>query len=157
MKLRLIAGISTVMASLIALPAFANPDLYVVNFHQNDNVKSQRLSPTLKTGLSMAQVAAEEVLIDTSNAAKWEKAAHAAIDRQIVPVFNRWVGLPGFAAVVDAKTKEVVGCVNADFTADEIADELKKMAAIRTDQPYMSQASTRAKSTHCPAAFNKLN
>jgi len=51
--------------------------------------------------------------------AKWEKGAHEAFDRDIVPVFNQWVGLPGFAAIVDAKSKRVIGCVNSTFPSTQ--------------------------------------
>jgi len=68
-------------------------------------------------------------------------------------VFNKWVGLPGFAAVVDAKSKRVIGCVNGKFDASEMAQELRKMASKASGQAYMSNASTR-KTTQCPPTFN---
>jgi len=96
---------------------------------------------------------AEHVIIDTSTAAKWEKGAHEAFDRDIVPVFNKWVGLPGFAAVVDAKSKRVIGCVNSTFSSSEMAAEIRDMASRASGSAYMSNAST-GKSTQCPAAHN---
>jgi hypothetical protein len=98
----------------------------------------------------------ESVVIDTSTAAKWEKGAHEAFDRDIVPVFNKWVGLPGFAAVVDARSKRVIGCVNSQFSSSEMAQEIRRMASQATGSAYMSNASTRSKTTKCPEAHNKL-
>lgn len=156
MKLRFVAAMSALMLSAIAMPAFAGPDLYVVNFHDNKDMRSQQWSPTLRSGLSQAQINAEEVMIDTTTAAKWEKGAHEAMDRQIVPVFNRWVGLPGFAVVIDARSKQVMGCMSSEFNADEIAAELRKMAASARGEAYITRASIPLKSTACPQAYNKI-
>ncbi len=132
----------------------ASPDVYVVNFRNDNDTKSQTLDATLPSAVAIAGVNAEQVVIDTSTAAKWEKGAHAAFDRDIVPVFNKWVGLPGFAAVVDAKTKRVIGCVNSSFGTNEIASELRRMASRATGKAYVSNASISTKTTRCPAAHN---
>lgn len=133
--------------------AFAT-DVYVVNFRNAKDVKSQQLDGQLASALAISGVNAEEVVIDTTTAAKWEKGAHEAFDRDIVPVFNKWVGLPGFAAVVDAKTKRVIGCVNSTFDANEMAREIRSMASRAQGSAYLSNASISAKTTRCPAAHN---
>jgi len=104
--------------------AFAT-DVYVVNFRNAKDVKSQQLD-----------------------------GAHEAFDRDIVPVFNQWVGLPGFAAVVDAKSKRVIGCVNSTFDANEMAREIRQMASKAQGSAYLSNASVSSKTTRCPAAHN---
>ena len=143
-----------VTASITA-PAFAaSPDVYVVNFRNAEDTNSTRLDGQLASALAISGVNAEEVIIDTSTAAKWEKGAHEAFDRDIVPVFNQWVGLPGFAAVVDAKTKRVIGCVNSAFSADEMAEKIRQMASTSSGSAYLSRASVSTKTTRCPAAHN---
>ena len=134
--------------------AASSPDVYVVNFRNNNDAQSQRLDSALASAVPMAGVNAKEVVIDTSNAAKWEKGAYDAFDYDIVPIFNKWVGLPGFAAVVDAKSKRVLGCVNPSFEPREIAQELRKMTAQAKGQAYMSNASVGGKTTRCPAPHN---
>ncbi len=152
--------ISTVLAAVLfttsfAAPAFAaSPDVYVVNFRNADDNNSMRLDSQLASAVAISGVNAEEVVIDTSTAAKWEKGAHEAFDRDIVPVFNQWVGLPGFAAIVDANSKKVIGCVNSTFSADEMADKIRQMAATSSGSAYMSRASISSKTTRCPAAHN---
>jgi len=84
----------------------------------------------------------------------FRNAAHEAFDRDIVPVFNKWVGLPGFAAVVDAKSKRVIGCVNSTFDANEMASEIRKMASRAQGSAFLSNASVSTKTTRCPAAHN---
>ena len=141
--------------SVLGGTAFANSaDVYVVNFRSDQSVESQNLDNELKTALSMVNENVEHVVIDTSSAAKWEKSAHEAFDREIVPVFNKWVGLPGFAAIIDAGTKQVIGCVNGEFNANEIAKEIQRMASQAQGQAYFSRTSF-TKSTNCPAAHNK--
>jgi len=146
---------AAIVTTAFAAPAFAaSPDVYVVNFRNAQDNNSLRLDSQLSSALAISGVNAEEVVIDTSTAAKWEKGAHEAFDRDIVPVFNKWVGLPGFAAVIDAKTKRVIGCVNSTFSANEMADKIRQMAATSTGSAYMSRASISTKTTRCPAAHN---
>lgn len=153
---KLIALLSAaVLTSTFGATAFAaSPDVYVVNFRADTSAESAQLDAQLASAMAIAGVQAEEITIDTSTAAKWEKGAHTAFDHDIVPVFNKWVGLPGFAAVVDAKSKRVIGCVNSRFDASEMAQELRKMASRASGSAYLSNASTRAKTTKCPPAFN---
>ena len=142
-------------AAAISADAFAaSPDVYVVNFRNDKNTESQVLDTQLSTALALVGGNAEEVVIDTSTAAKWEKGAHEAFDRNIVPVFNQWVGLPGFAAVVDADAKRIIGCVNSQFNANEMAREIEKMTARAKGQAFTSRASTGGKTTKCPPAYN---
>lgn len=146
---------ATLVTAAFAAPTFAaSPDVYVVNFRNAEDNNSARLDGELSTALAISGVNAEEVVIDTSTAAKWEKGAHEAFDRDIVPVFNQWVGLPGFAAVVDAKSKRVIGCVNSAFSANEMADKIREMASASSDSAYLSRASISSKTTRCPAPHN---
>jgi len=153
MKKTILLGLST-LALVCAAPMASASDVYVVNFRNTKDVNSQRLDSRLASALAISGVNAEEVVIDTSSAAKWEKGAHEAFDRDIVPVFNQWVGLPGFAAVVDAKSKRVLGCVNSTFDANEMAREIRTMAAKAQGSAYLSNASMNTKTTRCPAAHN---
>ena len=153
-KLVAILG-ATALTAAFGTSAFAtSPDVYVVNFRKDGNTESAKLDRELYPAIAMSGTSAEEVTIDISNAAKWEKGAHEAFDRDIVPVFNKWVGLPGFAAIVDAKSKRVLGCVNGTFDASEIAEQIRKMSAQANGQGFVSNASTRTKTTQCPPAFN---
>ncbi len=153
---KLVAFLSaTALTAAFGANAFASsPDVYVVNFRSDDSTESLKLDSELLSAMAMVGGNIEQVTIDTSNAAKWEKSAHEAFDRDIVPLFNKWVGLPGFAAIVDAKSKRVIGCVNSKFSSSEIADQVRKMSARASGSAYMSNASTRSKTTQCPAAHN---
>jgi len=155
MKIASVALASALLSLVIAAPAFAAPDVYVVNFRHAEDARSQQLDSQLATALQIAQVNAEEVVVDTTTAAKWEKSAHDAFNRDIVPVFNKWVGLPGFAAVVDAKSKSIIGCLDASRSASDMARDIKTMAFTASGQPRITRASTGAAGSPCPATFNQ--
>ena len=162
----------------IATPAYAaSPDIYVVNFRNIEDANSTKLDGKLSTALAIAGVNAKEIVIDTSTANMWEKGAYAAFEHDIVPIFNQWVGLPGFAAVVDAQSKRVIGCVNSAFSANEMANEIRNMALASVGAAIVSKAnladdfwqgqtttplgqshiiktSVTTKTTKCPAAHN---
>ncbi len=149
-----IIAISMLTATFATAAFSASPDVYVVNFRNEKSPESQALDARLNPALANAGVKLEHVVIDTTTAARWEKGAHEAFDRNIVPVFNQWVGLPGFAAVVDAKTKKVLGCLNANFSPNEIANEIKRMSSTASGAAYISRAAFTSKSTECPPAYN---
>lgn len=158
MKMRKLVAFLSAAALTTAMGATAlasSADVYVVNFRSDTSSESQALDSQLNSALGLLQGNVEQVVIDTSNAAKWEKGAHEAFDRDIVPVFNKWVGLPGFAAVVDAGSKRVIGCVNSTFSASEMADEIRRMASKAQGSAYFSRTSTRTKTTSCPPAHNQ--
>ncbi|NNE57791.1 MAG: hypothetical protein HKN36_06750 [Hellea sp.] len=149
-----ILSVAALTAAFGATAYASSPDVYVVNFRNDQSAESQQLDRELNSAMSMVGGSAEQVIIDTSNAAKWQKGAHEAFDRDIVPVFNQWVGLPGFAAIVDANSKQVIGCVNSSFSSAEIAEQVRAMASRAAGNAQLSTASTRMKTTQCPAAHN---
>ena len=66
---------AALVTTAFAAPAFAtSPDVYVVNFRNAQDNNSVRLDSELSSALVISGVNAEEVIIDTSTAAKWEKA-----------------------------------------------------------------------------------
>lgn len=145
----------TILLMSVGSTAYAAaPDVYVVNFKNEKNAESQRLDAQLYSALSMVDRKVEHVVIDTTTAARWEKGAHEAFDRDIVPVFNKWVGLPGFAAIVDARSKNILGCVNGNFNATEMARHISTMAAQVSGEAYLSNTSF-GKTTKCPPTFNE--
>jgi len=149
------AAVPMALSLMVAAPAFASPDVYLVNFRHAKNTQSQQLDSQLPTAIALAKINAEEVIIDTTTAAKWEKSAHDAFNRNIIPVFNKWVGLPGFVAVVDAKSKTVIGCIDATRTASDMALDMKTMAGAASGEARLVHASTAAAGSPCPATFNQ--
>jgi len=161
---------ATICLGMAATTLAHATDIYVVNFRNAQDKNSQQFDGQLASALAISGIDAKEIVIDTSTAAKWEKSAHDAFDHDIVPVFNQWVGLPGFAAIVDANSKRVIGCVNTAFAVNEMAAKIRQMASKAKGSAYLSNAdyefsmdekykyivrtSTTTKTTRCPAAHN---
>ena len=62
------------LTSAFGATAFAaTPDVYVVNFRNEKNTESQSLDRHLNSALTMVGTSVEEVVIDTTTAARWEK------------------------------------------------------------------------------------
>jgi len=168
----LLAGCSTTANSsknISSSYGSSSPDVYAVLFINSADESSLSLERKLSTVIAKLTTNPVEIVhINTSTAAKWEKGAHEAFDRDIVPVFSKWVGLPGFAAIVDAKSKLVMGCVYDVHSEIELFQALEKFGAESHGDGYLSSASFNgtnysslfheieftAKTTRCPPAHN---
>lgn len=127
------------------------PDVLVVKFRADDCANCGVMENQLASAMSMVNsTKVKQVTIDTSTPILWEKSAHEAFDHNVVPIFNKWVGLTGFAAVVDARSGKTIGCVNDSDDVSKMANLIKKTAGIA----HMSPASTRATGFACPPAKN---
>ena len=146
------ALLGTVVFSMGAANAFAaSPDVYVIKFRADDCQTCTTMENKVSTAMAMVNSASvEEVTIDSSNAARWEKSAHTAFDRNVVSQFNKWVGKTGFVAVVDAKTRRTIGCVSDTDSEYKIANFIKSAAGLPGDH----QVSNRSSQFRCPAAQN---
>ena len=142
-----------------ALPAAAQisqPELYVVMFRADWCAPCKVVEPRLNGALrSLGDPSIEPVMFDISDPGLGEVAAHRAFDREIVPQYNRWLGLTGFAAIIDATSKQTLGCVNSKFSADEIAQEVRRHTLMAAGRAVKTDASTFQKTTECPPAHNK--
>lgn len=141
-------------ALLTAFSASANAaDVVVMKFRADECVSCPVMENSVDTAVAMVgQEKVKSVTIDISNAALWEKSAHEAFDADVVPVFNTYVGLTGFTAVVDKKTRKAIGCVNENYNANDVAELIKRAANIAST----TRASTPIQNFRCPPAFNKL-
>ena len=128
-------------------------DVVVMKFRADECASCPSMENSVDTAVAMVgQDKVKTVTVDISNAALWEKSAHEAFDADVVPVFNTYVGLTGFTAVVDSRTRRTIGCVNENYNANDVADLIKRAANIATT----TRASTPVQNFRCPPAFNKL-
>ena len=136
--------------SLSASNAFA-ADVTIVKFQSNDCATCSIVDNQLNSAMAMAATdRVEAITIDSSNGLKWEVSAHTAFDKNVVPQFNKWVGLTGFAAIVDTKTQRTLGCVNDKTDVYKAANFIKKSAGL----PYDRAVSNRSSEFQCPPTFN---
>ena len=134
----------------ISASAMPQPDLYVVMFRADWCPPCKVVEPRLDTALgNLRDPGIEYVEIDISNPSLSELGAHAAFDRDIVDQYNRWLGLTGFAAIIDATTKQTLGCVNTLY------DDQAMTAHIRNLKTYAVRDATSFDLT-CPEPNNPL-
>ena len=106
----------------------ASPELYVVMFRADWCPPCKVVEPAIDTALrSLSDPSIEYVEIDISHPSLSELSAHRAFDRDIVAQYNRWLGLTGFAAIVDATNKQTLGCVNMMYDAQSMATHIRNL------------------------------
>jgi thiol-disulfide isomerase/thioredoxin len=123
----------------------ATPDVYVVMFRADYCAPCKVVEPALSQALnSLSDPRIEYVHIDIG-AGNGEKNAHLVFDRGIVPQYNMWLGVTGFAAIIDGSTKQTLGCVNMTYDAGSMTMHIRNLqTAAQQDQATFDLT--------CPAA-----
>lgn len=103
------------------------PDVYVVMFRADWCAPCKVVEPRLNDALrSLQDPRIEYVNIDISNdQGSWN--ANAVFDRGIVEQYNRWMGVTGFAAVIDGDTKRTLGCLNISYDTNAMATHIRNL------------------------------
>ena len=150
-KFTVLLGTAFLALSVSAANAAERPDVYVVKFRADNCQQCVQLDSQLHNAMSMVNSPrVEEVTIDSSNGLKWEVSAHTAFDRNIVPQFNKWVGLTGFVAVIDRETRQTIGCVDSKDDTYKMANFIKSAVQL----PHETAVSNRNGQFSCPPTFN---
>lgn len=123
---------SALLAAIIAMPTQAQmrpaPAIYVVMFHADWCGPCKVVEPNLKHALeALRDPSIEHIVIDITYPHTSERSAHLAFDRNIVRQYNEWMGVTGFAAIIDADTKNTLGCVNLMYDASSMATHIKNL------------------------------
>ena len=128
-KTALLAGATLFgMAAPMSATAATNPDMYVVVFRADWCGPCKILEPPLQQAMrNLRDPGIEYVVIDISNPGISEISSHRAFDRQIVPQYNKWLGVTGFAVMIDGDTKRTLGCVNRTYDAGSMTMHIKNL------------------------------
>jgi len=120
---------TTFAATISQASALATkPDIYVVMFTANWCAPCRVVEPKIQQALGNLKDSSIEYLdIDISSPALSEVGAHKAFDREIVAQYNGWLGVTGFAAIIDADTKRTLGCVNMLYDVDSMATHIRNL------------------------------
>ena len=149
----LLLGMSAPAAAQTMDAAHATPaptELYVVMFRADWCPPCKIVEPAIDTALNnLRDPSIEYVEIDISDPGSSEIGAHRAFDLEIVPQYNKWLGLTGFAAIVDATNKNTLGCVNRLYDAESMATHIRNL------KTYAVQDAASFDLT-CPEANNPL-
>ena len=133
------------LGSLTQAYSVSTPDIYVVMFRADYCAPCKVVEPALYQALNtLADPRIEYVHIDIG-AGNGEKNAHTVFDRGIVQQYNNWLGVTGFAAIIDGDTKQTLGCVNLTYDTDSMAAHIRNLQSIaQQNQPSFDIT--------CPAA-----
>lgn len=104
------------------------PEIYVVMFRADWCGPCKIIEPKISQALqSLSDPKIEYVTIDISNPMVSEVSAHTAFDRNIVAQYNQWLGVTGFAVIVDGDTKKTLGCVNMLYDVPAMTSHIKNL------------------------------
>ena len=105
----------------------SSPDVYVVMFRADWCPPCKVVEPRLHQALySLKDPNIEFVNIDIS-AGRGDINAHTVFDRGIVKQYNSWMGVTGFAAIIDGDTKRTLGCINITYDSHSMATHIKNL------------------------------
>ncbi|PHR90995.1 MAG: hypothetical protein COA69_13135 [Robiginitomaculum sp.] len=122
--------------TLVTVPAYAHnqtnalpkPEIYVVMFRADWCGPCKIVEPNLKHALAtLRDPEIEQIVIDITNSLLSERSAHAAFDHNIVAQYNKWMGVTGFAAIIDADTKATLGCVNMLYDVGAMTAHIRNL------------------------------
>lgn len=151
---KLFKTVLTATALTLGLGSIGNtmqptPDVYVMMFSADYCAPCRIVEPRLNQALlNLRDPGIEYVNIDIS-AGNGDLNAHTVFDRGLVTQYNTWLGVTGFAAIVDGDTKRTMGCININYDADSMAMHIKNLKA-------MAKANKASFDTTCPEPNNPI-
>lgn len=133
------------MGSFTQAYQVATPDVYVVMFRADYCAPCKVVEPALNQALTnLSDPRIEYVHIDIG-AGNGERNAHTVFDRGIVHQYNMWLGVTGFAAIIDGDTKQTLGCLNLTYDANSMTSHIRNLqAAAQQNQPSFDITCPRA-------------
>jgi len=135
MKKIISSALSALVLSGLAGSAHAQmqpqPVMKIVKFRAEWCGPCKIMEPALDRALqSLGDPSLQLINIDTTNAVTSEAAAYTAFNSDIVQQYNQWLGLTGFAVMIDADTKNTLGCINMTYSADLMATHIANLKGL---------------------------
>lgn len=104
------------------------PVMQIVKFRAEWCGPCKIMEPSLDNALARLNDPSLQLInIDTTNGVTSQQAAHNAFDADVVQQYNQWLGLTGFAVMIDADTKNMLGCVNMTYGPDMMATHIANL------------------------------
>jgi thiol-disulfide isomerase/thioredoxin len=130
-KYKLPAALSLMLAAFFmptTVQAYGEPDMYVVMFRSDTCPPCRIVEPNLHKALTnLSDPRIEYVTFDRSNRATSLQSEHRAFDRSLVRQYNKWLGMTGFAAIIDGDTKRTLGCVNVRYDVKSMTQHIRNL------------------------------
>ncbi len=123
-----ILGAAITLGAAMTAKAQQRPDMYVVMFRADWCAPCKVVEPNLQRALKiLGDPGIKFINIDITDPLRSERSAHLAFDAAIVKQYNQWYGTTGFAAMIDADTKNTLGCVTIIYDANTMARHIKNL------------------------------
>lgn len=136
------------LATPVAGEARKAPVLKIVNFTAEWCPNCRIFDPNLHAALERFDDGSVElVTIDITDAAAWDASTERAIEANIIPIYNGYVGITGLAVMVAADTGERIECLNRTLDTDGIAMMIDRS---RTRVGETAPGSRAVRSVMCP-------
>ena len=127
-KILIISGILAVLGLSYLAQAQQPPVMYVVMFRADWCGPCKIVEPNLDRALRQLNDPSIKVItIDVTDGPRTERSAYTAFDNNIVSQYNQWYGVTGFAAMIDADTKNTLGCVNMMYDAGSMVAHIRNL------------------------------
>ncbi len=130
MRILFVLFVSMVSTWLFSSASHAQqrPDMYVVMFRADWCGPCKIVEPNLRKAMKgLADPSIQSLMIDISDPQRSEVSAMTAFDHRIVPQYNQWFGVTGFAAIIDADTKNTLGCVNMTYDPETMMRHIRNL------------------------------
>ena len=124
LALSLFFGMSSISSAYQTVEA---ADIYVVMFRADWCAPCKIVEPRLEEVIATLQDPKIEYINIDISAGNGAWNANTVFDKEIVPQYNMWMGITGFAAIIDADTKETLGCVNMTYNRDAMKRHLSNL------------------------------
>ncbi len=113
------------------------------------------LEPVLEQAMVQAVgVPVELVVLDFTDAARWDQSIEIALDHDVVGIYNAYAGITGLVVLTSADTGERIDCINRTFSAPAMVHAMEKaVLTVQTTPP----GDRSAKSVFCPPGRAPLN
>ena len=107
------------------------PSMQVVKFRADWCGPCKVMEPALDKALNQLNDPSLQLIsIDTTNGYTSQQAADIAFDANIVQHYNQWLGITGFAVMIDPDTKHALGCVNMTYDAQMMATHIANLKSL---------------------------
>lgn len=120
-------GVTFGLSSLANAYQGQTPDVYVVMFRADYCAPCKIVEPALNQALNTLRDPRIEYVHIDIGAGNGERNAHLVFDRGLVQQYNMWLGVTGFAAIVDGDTKQTLGCVNMNYDAGSMTMHIRNL------------------------------
>ena len=132
----------------IAVSDQEQPVIRAVLFRADWCANCHILEPVLEKAMAQAvDVPVELVVLDFTDAARWDQSIEVALDHDVVGIYNGYAGITGLVVLASADTGERIDCINRTFSAPAMVHAMEQ--AVLTAQST-AQGGRSGQSVFCP-------